>query len=73
MTCRRSPTTSAGASLAAAPEHGYRGDTTPMIEIGSRVWAAQGLSVVAHRHIEIGDDVRIDLEPRPERETRSAV
>jgi len=48
---------SAGASLAAAPEHGYRGDTTPMIEIGSRVWAAQGLSVVAHRHIEIGDDV----------------
>ena len=48
---------SAGASLAAAPEDGYRGGTTPMIEIGSRVWAAQGLSVVAHRHIEIGDDV----------------
>ena len=45
----------AGASLAAAPENG-RG-TAPMIEIGSRVWAAQGLSVVAHRHIEIGDDV----------------
>ena len=48
---------SAGACLAAAPEAGQRSGTTPMIEIGSRVWAAPGLSVVAHRHIEIGDDV----------------
>ena len=48
---------SAGASLAAVPEDGDRGGTTPMIEIGSRVWAAQSLSVVAHRHVEIGDDV----------------
>jgi acetyltransferase-like isoleucine patch superfamily enzyme len=46
----------AGVSLAVAPEDGHRG-TAPMIEIGSRVWAAPGLSVVAHRHIEIGDDV----------------
>ncbi len=47
---------SAGASLAAVPEQGHRG-TSPVIEIGSRVWAAPGLSVVAHRRVEIGDDV----------------
>jgi acetyltransferase-like isoleucine patch superfamily enzyme len=46
----------AGVSLAVAPEDGDLG-TAPVIEIGSRVWAAQGLSVVAHRHIAIGDDV----------------
>ena len=48
---------SAGARLAAVPEDGQRGRTAAMIEIGSRVWAAQGLSVVAHRRVEIGDDV----------------
>jgi len=47
---------SVGANLAAVPEDGEL-DSDPVIEIGSRVWAAQGLWVVAHRRVVIGDDV----------------
>lgn len=49
---------SVGANLAAVPQDGSL-DGAPVIEIGSRVWAAQGLWVVAHRHVVIGDDVWI--------------
>lgn len=48
---------SAGATLAASPEWEWSPDDGPIISIGSRVWAARGLSVVAHRRVEIGDDV----------------
>ncbi len=49
----------AGASLSAAPEDGQLDGTEPIIAIGSRVWAAHGLTIVAHRRVEIGDDVWI--------------
>lgn len=48
---------SAGATLAASPEWEWSPDDGPIISVGSRVWAARGLSVVAHRRVEIGDDV----------------
>jgi len=48
---------SPGATLAASPEFGWTPSDGPMIRIGSRVWAARGLTVIAHRSIEIGDDV----------------
>ncbi len=48
---------SAGATLAASPEWAWSPADGPVISIGSRVWAARGLSVVAHRRVEIGDDV----------------
>jgi len=50
----------AGATLAVWPE----GDpetavvgTEPLLQIGSRVWGARGLSIVAHKSVVIGDDV----------------
>ena len=46
-----------GATLAAVPEADAADDGEPIISIGSRVWAAPGLSIVAHRRVEIGDDV----------------
>jgi acetyltransferase-like isoleucine patch superfamily enzyme len=48
---------SPGATLAASPEFDWTPTDGPMIRIGSRVWAARGLTVIAHRSIEIGDDV----------------
>lgn len=48
---------SPGAILAASPEWDWTPEDGPMITIGSRVWAARGLKVVAHRRIDIGDDV----------------
>ncbi len=48
---------SPGITLAASPEWEWTPTDGPMISIGSRVWAARGLSVIAHRRIEIGDDV----------------
>lgn len=48
---------SPGITLAASPEWEWTTADGPMISIGSRVWAARGLSVVAHRRITIGDDV----------------
>ena len=47
---------SVGANLAAVPEDG-RPNGEAVIQIGSRVWAAQGLWVVAHRRVVIGHDV----------------
>ena len=57
MTIGTDTLVAAGVCLAAVPEDGDLAGTTPLIAIGSRVWAAQGLTVVAHRHVEIGDDV----------------
>lgn len=48
---------SPGAVLAASPEPGWDIADGPLIRIGSRVWAAAGLAIVAHRSVEIGDDV----------------
>lgn len=48
---------SPGAMLAASPEWPWSDADGPIISIGSQVWAARGLSVVAHRRISIGDDV----------------
>jgi acetyltransferase-like isoleucine patch superfamily enzyme len=48
---------SAGAILAAWPESDEVVRGGPFLRIGSRVWAARGLSIVAHRGVEIGDDV----------------
>ena len=48
---------SPGATLAASPEFDWSPADGPMIRVGSRVWAARGLTVIAHRSIEIGDDV----------------
>ena len=48
---------SPGVTLAASPEWEWTPADGAMIRIGSRVWAARGLSVIAHRRIEIGDDV----------------
>jgi acetyltransferase-like isoleucine patch superfamily enzyme len=48
---------SPGATLAASPEWDWQDGDGPIISIGSRVWAARGLSIVAHRRVEIGDDV----------------
>jgi len=48
---------SAGSILAASPESEQAMLDGPVLRIGSRVWAARGLSVVAHRRVEIGDDV----------------
>jgi len=48
---------SAGATLAASPEWDWSPADGSIISIGSRVWAARGLSVVAHRRVVIGDDV----------------
>lgn len=48
---------SAGAMLAVSPEFDWTPADGPVLSIGSRVWAARGLSVVAHRRVEIGDDV----------------
>jgi len=48
---------SAGAILAAWPESDEVVEGGPFLRIGSRVWAARGLSIVAHRSVEIGDDV----------------
>ena len=48
---------SAGAILAASPESEAAMLDGPVLRIGSRVWAARGLSVVAHLDVEIGDDV----------------
>ncbi len=45
------------AILAAAPEWDWTPADGPLVSIGSHVWAARGLSVVAHRRVEIGDDV----------------
>jgi acetyltransferase-like isoleucine patch superfamily enzyme len=47
----------AGVSLAAVPEAPVGPDGGPLIRIGDRVWSAPGLSIVAHRSIEVGDDV----------------
>ncbi|MEX0767454.1 MAG: acyltransferase [Microthrixaceae bacterium] len=50
----------AGATLAVWPE----GDpetavvsSEPLLQIGSRVWGARGLSIVVHKSVVIGDDV----------------
>lgn len=48
---------SAGAILAASPESEEAIAQGPILQIGSRVWAATGLSIVAHRRVVIGDDV----------------
>lgn len=48
---------SPGAVLAASPEFDWTPRDPAVISIGSRVWAARGLSIVAHRRVEIGDDV----------------
>jgi serine acetyltransferase len=48
---------SPGATLAASPEWEWTPADGPIIDIGSRVWAARGLTVVAHRSVTIGDDV----------------
>lgn len=48
---------SPGATLAASPEWEWAPGDAPIISIGSRVWAARGLTVVAHRSVTIGDDV----------------
>ncbi len=48
---------SPGSILAASPEWDWAAGDSPLVVIGSRVWAARGLSVVAHRRVEIGDDV----------------
>lgn len=48
---------SPGTTLAASPEWEWQPNDGPIIDIGSRVWAARGLSVVAHRSVTIGDDV----------------
>ena len=48
---------SPGATLAASPEWEWAPGDGPIISIGSRVWAARGLTVVAHRSVTIGDDV----------------
>ncbi|UDY36725.1 acyltransferase [Dermatobacter hominis] len=47
----------AGVCLAAVPESPDRSDGAPIIRIGDRVWSAPGLSIVAHRSVEVGDDV----------------
>lgn len=48
---------SAGAILAASPESEQAIEDGPILQIGSRVWAARGLALVAHRKVVIGDDV----------------
>ena len=48
---------SAGVNLAAEPEPDHGVVPDPVIRIGDRVWAAAGLTIVAHRRVEIGDDV----------------
>jgi acetyltransferase-like isoleucine patch superfamily enzyme len=48
---------SPGITLAASPEFEWSDSDDPIISIGSRVWAARGLTVVAHRSVTIGDDV----------------
>lgn len=47
----------AGSILAAWPESEDAYADGPILRIGDRVWGARGLSIVAHRSIEIGDDV----------------
>ena len=47
----------AGLTLAAVPESLEQAGGGPLIRIGDRVWSAPGLSIVAHRSIEVGDDV----------------
>lgn len=46
----------AGAILAAWPESDEAA-SGPILRIGSRVWGARGLSIVAHREVVVGDDV----------------
>lgn len=48
---------SPGAILAASPEFEWDRSYGPVISIGSSVWAARGLKVIAHRSVTIGDNV----------------
>lgn len=48
---------SPGAIIAASPEFAWERSDGPVVSIGSRVWAARGLKVIAHRSVTIGDDV----------------
>lgn len=46
-----------GSILASWPESDEATDNGPILRIGDRVWGARGLSIVAHKDIEVGDDV----------------